>query len=1494
MQIQLIFCKIFAIMDKVVQPPIFKKIEEQSMATTLRKILALSLVCVMLLGILPPLPISAETPVLLSASEQESVILASYANDEIKLNGNPNESSWNLHQYIGDNARFGAQWNNETLYIGVKNPDKQEISIALNNTALNADNAQIKSSANKKNNEYAVSLDKIGVTVKDYGTTINASIQVGDETWTGKIVLTSTYWLTLPKAARGSADMAITDLDRLPTAKQGVKETDTGLNFYDLYNPKGANPRAVRSYAVYTDKKDFGKALADKTQATVVEFDFHASKMPVYEQGADNEFWSYIPTAGFAAWLTDAVGADNKPYMVSFGIINTDIGLVFVVHDDVQDYTYVLNKQVGDTFHVGLTWTPDGDLSVAIDGATVATYKGVEFKPVWWELAPSTLTLNCCRSVNAAESAEDDIDFDINNLKVGKSLGESVTDALTFRILANKNESQTAVKSDLALPATMDDEQTGLQYSIQWSSSDPSVIGTDGKVTQPDGNGKTVTLTAKLSENGTDLGLEKSLDVFVVGLNPSAGTLVTQNDTVTYKMKGVVYDAPTFTLDTTNNSIIRDLGEVKTVNVIALKDGDEITRLNESMLTIWASDDNKGYKQVDSFKMLRAGQYTYLYDFEANGRYIKVHSTTHDATDPDFTGPLDGMIEAYYENVFGDGGTAFEKKSTVTLKNDTANTVYDAVYVLSPEEAGVSCVSAEKADVRFYLGNELLYHYYDGENFLVRVTKIEANGSVTLKVLSGNANAMNISDKEYVYEVVYGTRETFNRMYGRWYLSLPSGMLISYSGIGASDKPFSYMTSQDEGRTWSTGILADGSHDFLCIPYGDIYDEDSGRILVQGTRTMENGKLSTRIMYSDDLGKSWNKTTMNWPEDAQYFQNYVDFTKCASYDGEDGPGVDFVFPAAINDTRYPSTPGVATTIVVYTKDCGKTWEMSESRIYYPEGEGLQVRESGVCEASIICAEDGTLVLYARCQFENTNHFAVSYSYDNGITWTEEAVLSNIYGTNTQPILFDFEGAKMVMWGGNNALGGASYRRYPMNVALSYDGAKTFEGIQDIFLRTAYQGMTTGNRFDVTNPTVGQVGDSLIVSFTGDGHFSLRVDEFADYMFLTKGAYDSFENATPEFEGWAITGGMIDNSADHASDGENSMKFSVGASAVRSIPSLSNGKISFDLWIDDAAKADVEIELESSFAIDYGVAAPVAFELNGKKLTFLGAKSAVDVDLKNGWNTFVFDLLLDGDTQSATLSINGGAAINAPINHGDIHTYVSYVSVNCNGAETYYLDNFLAEDNDVVLYTEKQVNTEITDLSEVPAALAERFETIDDLKAYMQGRMTAEHGEAYTADNSKFMSLALPVSTDGGATFRDTVPNDIPMEGIEIRLDYPEGTTSVSHEFKLIQLFTQDSNRHSAYAGKYNSPVIRERADGLYVTVLAASPILLSWEQVAEIPAETDPVDPSDPGDPSDPSVSDDTTGKDGGLPIALIAGIGAGAVAVIAAIAVVLKKKSKK
>ncbi len=1414
------------------------------MIVKMKKILSLFLASLILFGLIPPIETAADTPTLLSA-QAGNYLYASFVQQDMLTNGIASEYGWQISVPVSANAKIGALWDVSTLYIAVDNPDCESVSVSLNGTAITSANASVATNAYNDCTEYAVSFETLDMEIFNYGETVSASVTVGSDTWNGVIVLSSTEWfatqgINLPDASRGRSRLALVEKEGLPTSNQNVVTVPNGLHFYDRYDEGGNNPRQVRSQALYTFDE-----FSDRSRSNIVEFTFHADAMPVYELGYDNEFYSYMPTAGFGYWMTDGDTEGKNPYMATMGIINTDVGLVFVAHNDAQDFTYVLNKYVGDTFRVTTMWNPDDSVTVLIDGAEIGTFLDMSYKPYFQTVGKNTLFIYIQRSVFAAESAADNFEVYVTDIAVGKGYGDCITDTLTFDTIKKENADEKAIVSDLFLPASISTPHFVTAANIVWESSDTSVINpVTGEVNRPIGNGQAITLTANIAEYG----ITKDFNLFVKGLNPSSDILVKTKDTGTTKGAGVVFEGDTFTLDTTNNSLIRDLGETKTVNVIVLKDGDDITRLNESMVSIWVSDNNATYRPVDSFKILRDGQYTYLYDFNVAGRYIKVHSTTHDETAPDFTGPIDGMMEVYCHNVFGDGGQNFSTVSTVTLANSGENAIYDRVYAFTAAEAGIQSVTADMADVRFYLSDELLYHYYDGELFYVRVSKIPANSSVTLTILSGNSAALNISDKEYVYEVVYGTRETFKGSW-RWLTEMADGGYASFFAQAVSDKDVYFQMTYDDGRTWSDAVIANGTGSHLAVPYDVLYDEETGRMLMYGTYRVNWDPVETeyRAMFSEDSGLNWHVAPISYtnPDLTGGLGNYLGMLKVSSYDGEDGPNVDYVIAVGgpdMTDTEYIGDYPQNAGTTLYSVDAGKSWTTSESCIRYPKGEGESIRETSICEPTILENDDGVLVFYSRCQWRNVYHLAVAFSYDFGITWTEEATLSNVYSTNTQPIMFEFDNAKMMAWGGNTAWGAGSFRRYPLNVAVSYDGLMTFEGIQDLYLRTAYQGMITGNRFDTTNPTATQMGDSLFCFFEGDGSYILRVDDFADYFFRTKGAYDSFENSIPEYEGWALTGGMLETADDRATDGTRSARFSVGASAVRSIPSLSNGTISFDFWIDDPAAADFSVGLQSAFSLDSSIAAPVAFDIKDGMLTFLGSSVAIDPGLKSGWNSFTFTLALDNPIQSVTLSVNGGAAVNVPINDGQINNYVCYVNVNCDGAQVYYIDSFLAVDNDEVLYIEKETAVVESELTEVPVALQATYADTEALADTLTQLMADTHGVEY-AQNSKVMDLSMIVSLDGSQTWTDAKMSDIPLGGIEIRIDYPEGTSAETHDFKLIHMFSADSQRHSVTAGEWESPIITEKEDGLYVTVLGFSPFILSWSDGTEAPADTASVTP---------------------------------------------------
>ena len=758
-----------------------------------------------------------------------------------------------------------------------------------------------------------------------------------------------------------------------------------------------------------------------------------------------------------------------------------------------------------------------------------------------------------------------------------------------------------------------------------------------------------------------------------------------------------------FTLDTTNNSIIRDLGESKTVNVIKLTDGDETCRLNESTVTIWVSDDNVTYSRVGDFKILRDGEHTYLYDFETTGRYIKVHCTFHDEVDCDFTGELEGMIDAYYEDVFGANGGEFTGKTTIAVTIEETYTKYDDAWTVPTDS--IAAVCADKADVRFYLDGELLYHYFDGENYQVRIPEVKAGETVTLTVLYGNADAMDISNKEYVHEVVYGTREAYVDTVRRWQISMPDGSIISFNQardeeweeldgdvwFDARLNHVEYAFSYNGGLTWTEGVKIEESYSgnleedgWFFAPGGAYYDPDvgeQGRIVVHGyyyvqfvAADMDASACYMRFMYSDDLGKTWHRCeeVEILGEQTNYYLSYTDPIRVSSYDGE-GEGVDYVVPAGV---QYDDL-GRFCCRVLYTCDAGLSWFMSESRLML-EGEGIHSMEGGLSEATImeVPGEAGKLVLYVRCQYDSSNTFARAYSDDYGKTWYG-VEMSDVYTPNTQPIMITYGDDILLFWGGNNVLGGNSYKRWPMSVGVATDDLLEFENIQDLYLRYSFQSMSGTDGEKITNPLMNYQGDTMTVSWWGSsGSPVMRVDNFTEWLYRTKGAYDSFENSTVKYEGWSTYVGRVVVSDEKATDGVKSMLIDSGASVSRSIPYLQDGTIALDIYVNDS-KPTFELELESAYSDEFGEAAPIAMSVKDGVITFLGAEAASGLTFQEGWNHIEFTLNLSAETPVAEITINGETE-EVPVN-AEIGDYICYVDITNYGNAGYYVDAFTVTD-----------------------------------------------------------------------------------------------------------------------------------------------------------------------------------------------------------------------
>ncbi len=898
-------------------------------------------------------------------------------------------------------------------------------------------------------------------------------------------------------------------------------------------------------------------------------------------------------------------------------------------------------------------------------------------------------------------------------------------------LIRGTNLFETKILSDLKLPTIWVDQQLGGTTSITWSSSDEATINPyTGKVTRPSTGAKLVQLTATLSD-----GNSKVFELLVPSAHTDSGNvLVVTKDLSPATGVGVPTNVPLFTLDEKNSSVIIDLKSNKKVNVVKLLDSDESARLNREVLTLWVSKDNVTYTQVEDFKLLHVGESWYLYDFEATGRYIKVHCTHFDTYEADFVSSPATMITAYYEDVFGGNGGTFTGSQQITFTNTDSVTSYDHAWSISKDKLKLT---GKDSAIRVYLDGKLLYHYTTENSLVVRIPEVKAGAAVTLTVLCGNDSAMDISNKESVYEITYGTREAWDaRGTVRWlYGPLEDGSIISIVD-GGQDKGLSLNFSYDGGRTWTARTVIPATQGKFTAMGGFGYDEHTKELYIFGyldEAYSDVGAQDIHIIKSKDQAQTWEYVgKVANRQDASYL-TYTDFITLSTYDG-DGPNVDFVFP--ISQMLQNTTFGFR---AAYSTDCGKTWQVS-NLIYNSEAV---THEDGASEGTIMEREDGTLVLLIRNQMAGNNNFSQAYSYNHGATWTEFKT-SSVYTVNTQPMMFRYRNDIMLSWGGNNMYGGLSRLRTPHSVAITYDGMETFENIQDLYVKYSLQGMTLGSMNRITNQKIVITDDDTFLSCwmnltrnqSEETNMLLRVENFHDFFYRTKNAYDSFEGGSVKYEGWSITTGNAVISDAYATDGSHSMQLIDNAVVTRSIPYFQDGTISMDIYVDGSA--NFNIDFQSAYTNLARKGAPLGIQVANNAITFYGADAASGLTLKSGWNTLVFELDLDERDPSATLSVNGSEAKAMPINTkiGDYVCFITPIT-----STTIYIDNLLVEsDLDALnVYEEKKDDVQVTEI------------TLDKATASVKAGETLTLNAIYAPENATYQYASWSSSDETVAT-----------------------------------------------------------------------------------------------------------------------------------------------
>jgi hypothetical protein len=1257
--------------------------------------------------------------------------------DKVKIDGAITEQ-WSLNNAIakGDKVigKMGAMWDTEYLYLAFQTGSAKTLTLEIEGKTAQINlggkpTGDLKIADMAKNGKYLelkIAMKDIGLgKIEDYGDELKTAIMLDEGKFEGTLVLSSIQYFITDKP---NNRLVMSSSDPVEKDNVGWKETSDGYNLYATYAPGGENLAAQTMGVGFNHTTKAGteiyEPLGDSgVKGLYVEFDFQANYLPAYT-GEEDIQGSHINlgTNGFNWGITGSIeNKDMQAEWLQGGIFNNGDRLILVHRFARYEFDKIpLDKGLGDKFRIGIAWNADDSLDFYIDGERIYHTD----KTCHYTGAPSSkksgVAFRLQRSADAAARDYDGMDVNIENLAMGNFYGECLIENMDFETIRDKNINEYAIVEDLNLMEKYAGEQitTG---KLTWTSSDESVITNTGKVTRPEVGYEAVDLTVT-----NELGHSEDMTVIVKGLAMVDDVLHVSRDYNPAGLSGVPMIEGAFALDKDSESIIKDQKEAKKVNVITLTELDEYGRLYRDMLTLWVSDDNVTYTEIKDFKLLHKDNKWYIYDFEAEARYIKVHCTHFDTYEYDVIGVSSDMIDVYYEDQFGAGGEKFATSKTVTVKNSSKNNRIDWTWEFTPQELGIVSLTDDLADIRIMQGSNYLYHYVEDGMVYVRIPEIKAGGKAKIKVLSGNKDAMDISNKDNVLEILYGTKEFYTDYNYNWtgytdeYLPFSTmvttndGTIIN-TAISRAQEGYcrEQVYSKDGGRTWQ-GLKTLDEFDPIAHPGGFVHDSVKDVVWAWGYKTVktENGEAMIMHILKMDMAPGienaqWEYVCEfapeleknSYPELARY-QNYNNGIMLSCYDGE-GPNVDMLIPFHSGEGDDNAIAGART---LYTDDAGATWKVSDGFTSYANAldDVTLGFEYGISESCIQELEGGTVIKVSRNQRNDSVSFAYSYSTDYGRTWTEEPIQSQVWAPNTQPMFNESYDDKVdvLLWAGNNLMGGDSYWRQPV-VLAQFDASPENCGVMGVqypynhtYMQAQLENVTRSTNIHDTRTL-----DGDLIFFLGEGGRQpgnagvVRINNIHDYMTKTKGSYDSFENDSVKYEGWSVVKGMSSIDYEKATHGEASMK--TYGMVVRGVTSFSYGSVSADLYWNEGKR--IQFELATAHIDEEDTAAAAKFTVNHDGSVSV---DGVDTGLKfvDGWNSF--NLAVDLPKGIANLTVNGSepAALAVNTEYGE---YVAYIRIHSDAFV--WVDNvaqigeedILVQDKTGFLPVEEDSNTALT-------------------------------------------------------------------------------------------------------------------------------------------------------------------------------------------------------
>ena len=1064
----------------------------------------------------------------------------------------------------------------------------------------------------------------------------------------------------------------------------GVAEYDNGFQIYDRFNENSPNfPHTVI---------DLESSGIDAMKG----FDLDGRNMSINMSVCIDSFpiMDYMTVRGVESayglsFILCGKDGERAPF---FGFQRNNSGMYMYVNGGNPQLTHLSDKiDLSVPFDLSVSVDSDNKTSIMVNGETVMKTATPNIKRE--SFGSRSLHVRWSRSRYAPKDHGDDLDVKITDLCVCENNTLTVTESFSIKndlfggSLKELGGNVYLAPSSFKAPEKLTNDKYGLDIPLTYSANSDllSISNEEGIFALPELKTEPVTLSV-------------TCDLFSEAIN----IIVPKNDTTPKTTFAIPRDLDPFAENTQRidgvfnlasdfASVVKDMGEKTRIYGVVLKTGTyDVSLVNKNHLAVFISDDGKNYDYVREYSLLTKENTAYIYNLDVEARYIKIHSTTNGLSDTGcFIGCSEEMIDIITEAspLLAKGN--FANKTTYTVENNEDKEVFDKIIKLSFDEMRIcSCdLKPDKSDIRFYQDGKWLPHFFDGKKFYVRVLKLAPKSTSQIEIFFGNENAESVSDGNETFEIKYGLKHARRNYEKGWFNSvatMPNGDLLRIVDLpsGEGKRSLAAYRSTNGGLSWSDYEIIPGT-DMIRQGGGFLVDKKNEKVFYFSYHFNENvprpeKRCKYKIFVSEDNGYTWSgpmEPIGNALPVPDWSLSYSDGITLSCEDG-DGPNVDYVFTTGacldIMTSSYSSS-------AIYSRDGGKTWIFSDSRVNYePEDVSSRIAFEGGCsEETVWEQKDGTLIMYSRCQIDEIVHFAVSYSHDHGVTWGDVR-LSNIYTCNTQPIISPLGKIPVFLWGGNNSLGGRTYLRYPLNMAVSTDDAESFHDLIDASLQTCVATVNTGiGALIHTNPdlTFGTYHGEDTAYIVSTRH-QMYILDAKNYLSKTRGAFDSFESGATA-EGWLDT--MFDSiptTEIGVTHGKKAMLLTSGRSVTRPIHYIEKGEIGFDLYLSKLGDG-ITFDLQTAFNDKPNSrAVPISIKIDGDgSITSFGKD--IGLKLSQGENKLLISF--DGNRKTASLALDG--ELRAIDFVGD-DSYISYVTAFIGKDAEFSLDTFFAIREDV--------------------------------------------------------------------------------------------------------------------------------------------------------------------------------------------------------------------